>query len=83
VPQAVTKDSTVHKKAAPQNRLAEGAQKGAIIAICGVMQVVRTKLSRLLEPSAKSPRCPFRVCGGPGSLARTYMLPALTPEVLL
>ena len=28
VPQAVTKDSTVRKKAVPQNRLAEGAQKG-------------------------------------------------------
>jgi len=65
VPQAVTKDSTVHKKAVPQNRLA----KGAIIAICGVMQVVRTKLSRLVEPSAKSPRY-HPGFGGPGSLAR-------------
>jgi hypothetical protein len=69
VPQAVTKDSTVHKKAVPQNRLAEGAQKGAIIAICGVMQIVRTKLNRLVEPSAKSPRYHLGF-GGPGSLAR-------------
>ena len=69
VPQAMTKDSTVCKKAVPQNRLAEGAQKGAIIAICGVMQVVRTKLSRLVEPSAKSPRY-HPGLGGPGSLAR-------------